>query len=347
MSRYIYFATFISGLQKPVKKLLLNKIANCNIQLLLDGAVVFETDCSYDRLNMYCFNNVFLLIDMFKSHNGKFAIEAHMQKVLASNLKSDIIAINTKKFKTFRVITSAENQLISVDNHIKGLFERYIAKQSKLILNRSKSDAEFWVLYRNEGYSFFLKRLSRHTSYEKILNKGELHPELAYLMNYIAKPDKTDLCLDPFCGYGAIPLARLKHFPTEKFFAFDNNDKVLATAKDKLKNHIDSRCVVENHDFNEIEHFVLEGTIDKIITDPPWGLFDNIDNIEKFYYMIVEKCLRLIKPDGKIVVLTAKKDELNKAVQSIDGCHISESYDLLVSGKKAGIFLIEKQGLNG
>jgi tRNA (guanine6-N2)-methyltransferase len=339
-----YFATFISGFHEPIEILLKSSISDCCINILLDGAVVFETDYSYDRLGMHCFNNIFALIDIMKTKGKGSCIEEHMQDILRRKLLNEIISSNTKKIKTFRVIASSENQLVAINENVKNAFEMFIAQQSKLLLNRSKSDAEFWILYRNEGFCFFMKRLSKHTAYDKLLNKGELHPELAFLLNQIAAPVKSDICLDPFCGYGSIPLQRLKHFPTEKFYAFDNNEKVLAVAKDKLKNHLNSRCIVKNVNFNLIENSIAFESIDKIVTDPPWGLFENIKDIAEFYRLIIDKCIRLIKLTGKIVIMTAKKEELLKAVESTSNCSITKTYSILVSGKKASVFVIERIG---
>lgn len=340
MKKFRYFATFISGFQELVKVILKDNLNDCHVDLLLDGAVVFETDYSYDRLGLHCFNNIFALIDLFKSKSS--SIDSHMQFIMRQKLTSPIISNNSKKIKTFRIITSSENKLVSVNNNIKISFERFLAQQSKLLLNRSKSDTEFWFLYRNEGYGFFMKRLSKHTAYDKLLNKGELHPELAYLLNYIASPSKTDICLDPFCGYGSIPLQRLKHFPTEKFYAYDNNDKVLGVARARLKKHMGNKCVIANIDFNSIENNIISSSIDKIITDPPWGLFENIKNITEFYKEMMNKFIELIKATGKIIILTAQKEDLINSVESIPNCSIINTFNILVSGNRAGVFLIER-----
>lgn len=344
MKKHTYFATFISGLHEPIKSLLKNNIRDCNIILLLDGVVVFETSLSYDRLGMHCFNNIFAVINIQKVSTSKSNLEKYIKKIIDNKLiiDKDILINNNKKIKTFRVVISEENKLISINQSIKSRFEKLIERESKLLLNRSKSDTEFWAIYRSEGYCFFLKRLSKHIAYEKLLNRGELHPELAFLLNYISEPQKTDVCLDPFCGYGSIPLQRLKHFPTEKFYAFDISERALNISKKKLKKHINHKCIIRNVDINSIEHIVNFESIDKIITDPPWGLYEKIENIEEFYKMVLSKCINILKPDGKIVILTAKKGELLNAVNVTMNCFLIKVYNILVSGKKAGIFLITK-----
>jgi tRNA (guanine6-N2)-methyltransferase len=106
---------------------------------------------------------------------------------------------------------------------LKTKIEKLISSQSKLKLNRSSSNTEFWILYRTEWFCYFLKRLSKHTAYEKILNKGELRPEIAFLMNWLSDPDKNDIVLDPFCGNGSIPIRRALNFPAKKIFAMIEN----------------------------------------------------------------------------------------------------------------------------
>jgi tRNA G10 N-methylase Trm11 len=83
-----------------------------------------------------------------------------------------------------------------------------------------------------------MKRLTRHTAYEKILNKGELHPEIAFLMNWLSEPDKNDIVLDPFCGSGSIPLKRILHFPTKQVFAFDCDKNMIGIVKKKIENKL-------------------------------------------------------------------------------------------------------------
>lgn len=342
MKKNKYFATFISGLHEPISNLLKESIADCNIFLLLDGAVIFETKLNYNQINMHCFNNIFAIIDIQKNNNCAPCLEKYMKKIVSQKSQNYVITNNNNKIKTFRLIASLENQLVSIDKNIKHQLEQYIIQQSQLILNRSESDTEFWILYRNEGYYFFMKRLSKHISYEKILNKGELHPELAYLLNYISDPQKSDICLDPFCGYGSIPVQRLQNFPTQKFYAFDINERILNVARKNLKKYLNSSCIINNTDFNVLEDFIFPKSVDKIITDPPWGIFEDIKDIKDFYKNIIEKCVELIKANGKIVILTAKKEELIVAVNSTSNCTITKIYNILVSGKKAGIFVIEK-----
>ncbi|MCL2880025.1 MAG: methyltransferase [Treponema sp.] len=342
MEIYKYLATFISGLQAPIEDVLISSLKDCKITLMLDGAVVFETSCSYDRLGLHCCNNIFALIDMAKAKNGN-SVQAYMQNIVKRNVHSAIISDNNAKIRTFRIITSAENQLIPVSNIVKCAVEKHIMRQSNLSVDRGISDTEFWFLYRNEGYCFFMKRLSRHMSYDKLLHKGELHPELAYMLNYISHPEKNNICLDPFCGYGSIPVQGLQHFPTNTFYAFDIDTSAMRNVQKSISPGLLPKLLVKKVDIRNIENELPAESIDRIVTDPPWGLYEKIEEgAQQFYGMFIAKLSKLLKPAGRMVILSAKKDECERAISAVPCLKTEAVYNILVSGKKSGIYCVSK-----
>ena len=84
---------------------------------------------------------------------------------------------------------------------------------------------------------------------------------------------------------------------------------------------------------------IKDNMIDLIITDPPWGYYEKIDNIEKFYIDMFKEFCRVIKKNGKLVILSARKDEF-ELVLSKQKYIISEKIDTLINGKKASIYVI-------
>jgi len=345
MTKNKYFASFASGMQFIVKNILEKQIPDVNIQNLFDGAVLFETEKTYDRLNMYCFNNIFSVITFAEIRNGD--IESFIKQILDSKLQSKIISVNNKKFNTFRVIISCENQLVSIDNKLKIKLEKFIAEQSGFKLKRSDSDAEFWVLYRTGGFYFFLKRLTRHTAYDKMLNKGELHPEIAFLMNWFAEADKNDILLDPFCGYGSIPLNRALHFPTKQIYAFDIDNDMVNIVKKKIaeKKSLSnmSKIVVKQADVKNLLKELPPESITRIVSDPPWGSFENIkEGIEEFYNIILPNMEKVLKINGIIVLLLGRDIDIETLAKSIPNLIFAENYNVLISGKKASLIKLKK-----
>jgi tRNA G10 N-methylase Trm11 len=341
--KHRYYAAFIPGTQDIVAELLRRRLADVTLLKLLDGAVVFETDCTYDRLNFFCFNNIFAVLDIVETNSAR-AVESHIERILK---RHNVLAFdsNTKNIRTFRVITSHENHLIPIREELRAGIERFIAGAVQLTINRSKPDTEYWFLYRNEGFSVFMKRLTRHKTNEKALHRGELPPQLAYMMSYLAHPQSADTVIDPFCGYGSIPAQILKHFPVQTLYMFDRKKDALDRAKNNISGRLAHLCHIKQLDIYDIASVLPENSIDKIITDPPWGMYeqfhdDNGGNCVQFYIDIISIFNKLLKPGGVIVLLTASTEELLHAVSLNKELSIENTIRILVSGKKAGLFYI-------
>ena len=360
-----YFATFITGMQKPVEAVLRERLPDCRVVLMMDGAVVFETGVAHDALGVFCFNNVFELIEKVRVE-GKVDLSTQMTRILRicadkktnekkirvhscpfvvqktqsgqkNVLNHEWTQINTNGklgSKTFRIVTSCENQLVAVDHNVRGAFENFIARRTGLAVERRGGGEEFWVLYRSEGWCFFMRRLSRHPAHEKVLARGELQPELAWLLNFIASPKPDDVCLDPFCGHGSIPFQGIKHFLMKKFYAFDSDAEVLEDAKKKF---LDCKKV----DVADLLKEIPEKSVDCIVTDPPWGIYKEVaGGVEGFYAGFVEKFSKVLKPGGRMVVLTAQREAFENALASCGGWRVGEVWPVLVSGKKAAVYKV-------
>ncbi|MDR2630225.1 MAG: methyltransferase [Spirochaetaceae bacterium] len=340
---FVYYASFIPGLQDLVGTIVKERLEDARIKKLLDGAMVFETHCTYDRLSFFCFNNIFLVISIIENPGADHPLEAHMKRASAEREPDPRISGNNQRIRSFRVIGSYENKLVPLNEKIKRETERFIARQSRLSVNRTKPDTEFWFLYRREGFSIFMKRLTKHPSFEKALHPGELPPQLAYLMCRLAEPGKNDILLDPFCGYGSIPSQSLKHFPLKQFWAFDLDPAAVKITHTKIRGTLRERCRIQRADIYDIFSWLPAGGVDKIITDPPWGLYQaSRIPLEQFYEKILEIFEKLLKPAGTLVLLTAQGEALAAGLTKFRTLEPRKAIPILLSGKKAGIFVIKK-----
>jgi 23S rRNA G2445 N2-methylase RlmL len=341
-----YYATFVPGMQKVVEAIVRERLSDVKIERLLDGAVIFETQCTYDKLNFFCFNNIFAVIDVAENSGGETALEAYMRAVRGLG-PQPVIAENTKKIRSFRVVCSLENTPAAVNERVRQDTERYIAAQSGLTIDRSRPDTEFWFLSRREGLSVFMKRLTRHGSFEKTLHPGELPPPLAYLLCRLSGPNPGDIVADPFCGYGAIPVERLKRFPADRFYASDKDGKAIAWARKKITGTLNSRCDFRQADLYELPALLPPESLDAIITDPPWGLYQSpgkpVLPIGPFYADMAGIFAGLLKPGGTAVVLTARQEELTAGAAKTGRFVIQDTIPILLSGKKAAVFVLKKR----
>jgi len=354
----LFYASFIPGLQNIVSQVIKERLSDVKVLKLLDGAVLFETDTSYDKLNFLCFNNIFAVISIKEEVQAKTQRRKEYEEaILESNIrcflngcrKTEIIANNNKNFKTFRIVIFNENKPVAINERLRSEAEQYIERFSGLKVNRTLADTEFWFLYRNEkagnekNFSIFMKRLTLRPSWEKTLHKGELPPPLAWTLCRLASLSHSDTVLDPFCGYGSIPEAAMKHFHITNFAACDNNREAVMYTAVRFKKRKPGEFIIHQTDIFKLPSFIAEKSIDAIITDPPWGNFKEIKD-NNFYKKMFDIFSKLLKDNGRVVVLFANdeqaKTEFFKAATLF--FELKEFLPILLSGKKAIVFVFER-----
>jgi hypothetical protein len=340
---FLYYASFVPGMEEVVGEIVRGRLPEVRIRKLSEGAVLFQTPCSYDKLNFFCFNNIFAVISLIENPPAEAALELHMRRVCAERERNRIIGENNRRIRSFRVVSSRENRPVPVPEKLRRDTEAAIARQSSLTVDRVRPDTEFWFLYRREGFSLFMKRLTKHPDSEKARHRGELSPQLAYMLCRMSSPKHTDTAADPFCGYGSILAERMKHFPLRRFYAFDRDETVLERARKRIPPRLKAACTVQRADFRTLPALLPEGSLDAIITDPPWGMYDKKGvPPEEFYPEMIAVFLRLLKTDGIIVLLTARGDVIRDAAAASPGLEICQTLPVLVSGKKAEVFKCRK-----
>jgi len=342
----LYYATFIPGLQTFIAQVIKERLSDVKITKLLDGAVVFETETSYDKLNFFCFNNIFAVIGIMEQAQSSNALEDHITAVVHGTYGDEkIISANTKNIRTFRIVISRENTPASIDEKLRLKAEKLISDLSGLKINRTLPDTEFWFLYRSEenqkeNFTVFMKRLTLRPSWEKTLRKGELPPPLAWTLCRLATLSNGDIVLDPFCGYGSIPESALKHFHITKFIACDNDKRSALFSAERFKKRKTGEFIIHQADFFALPTLIAEKSIDAIVTDPPWGQFREIKD-DAFHVKMFEVFNKLLKDGGRAVVLYANDDEFLRAVP---GCFkLENSLPILLSGRKAAVYVFVKK----
>jgi tRNA G10 N-methylase Trm11 len=330
-----YFSTFISGFSEAILDITKKQIP-LQIRLMLDGLVVYETDDDTNKVKRFpFFNNTFFTIHYESRKEGSNLINffTHSEKFIQNTHIPEEILIGKH---SFRIIISKENELQHITpSQLKSL-EYIFSDKLKLKIDRANPDVEIWFLERNEGYFFCGVRLTKKPSTDKYLQKGELRPELSWLLNFLSEPKATDVFLDPFAGHGSIPSARAQ-FPFKKIIASDKDSSLSF-----LRRRESNLQSIEIHNWDAL-HLPLENnSIDTIVTDPPWGMFNQI-NIEELYKNMMTEFSRVLKPKGILVLLTAQKELFEKILEEAKtNFQLEEKYNILVSGKKSSVYKIHR-----
>ncbi len=322
-----YFSTFIPGLSELVLRRLSSDLADFTLTELLDGLVAFETSSASQKVAaLTYFNNSFELLFKWTSSD----LQDFMREIIEAD-----ISFPTVRRQSFRVIFSNENQLTSAPTSLWIKLERKIGRATGQDTNRTNPSSEYWLLRRDDDKCFFGKRITKHADYATVLGKGELRPEMASFMVFLSDPKKTDVDLDPCAGSGGIVKGRLLTM-VGKMIAGDNDSQTVSELRRKFP-----QIEVKKLDVCHMPE-IISGSVDKVITDPPWGNFNlPKGSVELFYQKMFAEVLRVLKPGGIFVLLTAQKELAAKEI----GQHnliIYDQFDILVSGKKARLFKIAK-----
>ena len=338
-----YYSTFTSGLQDVVNNALSQLLSDVKIDLLLDGLVIYRSNKPIQFIEqIQFFNNTFLLLYLFKDL-GKNSVAFMMDTILKKPQSIRIPGWALKNSISFRIMASEENQTIAVNKDTLARLEAFFSHRLRLKVNRSKPDVEVWFLKRSEGYGFVGIRITRKTANQKNLQKGELKPELANILCLIAEPRNGIVFLDPFAGSGAIPIEWARNFPYTEVIASDSSKEVVNQLRDKVS-ELGFRLTVERWDAQNL-NAVKDGSIDRIVTDPPWGIYTSQGTkvLEKLYFETLMEFSRILKNSGVLVMLTGQKDVFERILKDVPEMVLTNKYDILVSGKKAAVYKIRKQ----
>lgn len=334
-----YFSTFITGFDKIISNELATHLKGVEILLLTDGLVVYKTTSSLGEIKKLKFlNNSFVLLKKFDNVSGSSVKNIVKTLIQDKNLTKVIRENFSKHEMKFRIRASIKNQFVAIDKNLLRTLEEKITRSVRnLRVDRSLPDIEFLITIRSEGFGLAGAQFTSRPNYEKTLEKGELYPELSYILCLISEPSKDDIFFDPFAGHGSIPAQRFS-FPYERIIVGEiDRDLQL-----KLEKKFGKKVTVEPANALSLSMF-NDNSIDKIVTDPPWGLYDTEKDIPKFYVTALGEFNRILKKSGVMVILTAQKELTEELlVKFKDQLKLEEKYSTLVSGKKAGVYKISK-----
>lgn len=326
-----FVSTFTTGFKKVVEKNLPEIVSGCKILNIYDGIVHYKFNGnSHDLEKVVYFNNTFFVIKSWCNFSGNFST---MINDFCSENKYLLISKGS-----FRTRFVRENQFEKIDKKLVIKVEENVLKRSKLKIDRVSPSTEIWFDIRREGFAFCGQLISKREFTEKNLNKGELRPELAYLMCCFAELKENDVIAEPFCGYGSIPIQLAKKFRFLHLYISDIDEEKITALKEKKYFKQNDFVSVEVQDAFSLKQ-IKDNSVDVIISDPPWGFFEDVGDIALFYDKMFCSFKRILKNDGKMIILSARKDELEYAAEK-NNYKIIERVDTLVNGKKACVYMI-------
>ena len=296
-----YFATYIPGFGEIIKDNLINVVEQH------EGFVVFSGDYETKM-----FNNVYLLLGKYKA---KTVEELAINILNDNSLQGKIYRVANIRKRSFRVRFSDKNIAKGISSDLLVRIEELLLDKGFRVDRTSPQD-EFFGLVRDNGFGYFGLRVSPSDS-NKNLAKGELRPQLAWILCQLSEPNKNDIFWDPFAGSGAIAKMRFKNNSSRKIISSD---------------------ILKEGDFEQVSK-KFNFKVNKIVTDPPWGIFENVD-IQSLYHRFLIVCEQILAKNGLLVILVSRFIDFDKILSQHPNLEIFKVYKILVSGKPASLYKI-------
>ena len=307
-----YFATFPAGTFNLIAKRLKGfKLNELRIIEHDDSSVIFQSSLQIERLvELRYFTNVYLIAD-----------------------NTATVPKSAFKGRYFRLMLLKDGAPQPIAQSERAELEAKIKREFRLEPNTHLSKNNFYLIERASGRKLFTLRLPRAKFKREKLRAGELRSELAHILCLAAGIKAKHTVLDMFAGYGSIPYEAIRGFGCKQAIAVDNQ---------KLPNRHEHPSI-EWHgaDATNLD-FIADSSVDRVVTDPPWGIYDTeISDMSALYVDSTKEMLRILKPDGVAVILSGY-DKAAECLKQVEGLELIGHWNVLISGKKAVILKLQK-----
>lgn len=308
-----YFASFPAGTYNIIVKRL-KRFNPQEVQLLEhdDSSVLLAASVTPEQLiELRFFTNVYAVVP-----------------------EQGAVALVIRQNAGFRLFGLRHGQTIMVAPHRRA----QIARQLEHIgLTSGGQEAQFDVydIERASGVHLVGIRLPKAKAKRERLQAGELSVELAHILCLVAGLQAKQTLLDPFAGFGAIPLEAVRGFGCKQVTALDLIALPGRREHSEINWRIDDATAME---------WLPESSIDRIVTDPPWGSYEAApsEGLAALYAQFSREAERVLKPGGIMVMLSAYAGA-PESWSTTRKLELVGSWPILVAGKKAVIYKLRKR----
>ena len=170
--------------------------------------------------------------------------------------------------------------------------------------------------------------------YKVYLHPSSLNPIIAYAMIKLAKIKPGHRVLDPMCGSATILIECGLYYENVELYGVDINPKFLEGAKINIrKAGLENRIKLLFGDATSLEEFFSQNYFDRVLSNLPYGIRSGSPySIQDLYSKFLSSVKKVLKDDGLLVLLTARRRALERAIR-------------LNNFKKVSVRVIEQGGL--
>ena len=207
------------------------------------------------------------------------------------------------------------------------------------------ADVEIWI--QQSGRRAFVSiRLSeiamRQRDYKIVSLPASLRPTIARAMALQSRMNDDDVVLDPMCGAGTILIERALAGRCRMLLGGDISQEAVEAARANFgRRHKPWELAV----WNAASLPLPAASVDKVITNPPWGrqIGSKADNVP-LYAGFLRESVRVLRAGGIVVLITSEWDLLRTVLARTPGLAVVKTVkNVSVLGWHADIVTLEKR----
>lgn len=346
----IYSIFVTAGLENLARQEIIARFGDTKqfkIVLRKPQRIIFQyTGNPKELLSLRTAESLFLVIkhipNMTRSRRSLTAISSFLNR---QNFAQAItvcrqVGMSIRKRISFRVISRMSGYRNFQKRDLQQVVERALIDKG-WYLSHADSGLDVWVEVHGED-AYISIRLSKPSksqrSYKREQVPQTLKPAIAYSMVMLSKPQTDDIILDPMCGAGTILLERAFSGRYRHLIGGDlSEEAVRATHKNFGRKH--QPCQFFHWDAQSLP--LKPNSVDKIISNLPIERNNHRDaDLGNLYRVCLTQFETVIKPGGKMVLLSMNPTLLNKILKQQNVLNVRQQVGINFSGKRGRIFVV-------
>lgn len=211
------------------------------------------------------------------------------------------------------------------------------------------AQVEFWANLL--GSQFLLgarlsDRTMRHRFERKVELPASLRPSVAAAMVFLTGPEPDDIFLDPMAGSGTILYERLQAGKFVRVLGGDIEQERVDAARKNVRGSRKKPGVgdlpVDIRKWDARQLPLDAASVDKVATNLPFGKqLRGSETPAKLYPPILAELQRVVRPGGRIVLLSSEYDLIKEEVRKLPRLTITTGYSVAVLGVWGRIYIID------
>lgn len=352
----LFLAHIVPGLEQPVRQELGARLRDMvlvrtveRIDERTDLMIVRTTSSPRELLDLRTVEDVFVLAAESTGIPPTRAGTAAIRSLIASGTRLERAVTAALQVRpprkgktTFRVIArkAGEHAFRRVD--VQRAVEGAVASRfPSWRLVEDDARLEFWV--QVVGAQVILGiRLSdnamRQRTYRRVSLPAALKPTIAAAMVLLSRPEDDDTFLDPLCGSGTILIERALAGRYRLLLGGDRDPEAVRATGDNVGRRYQP---IEIRQWDARHLPLADASVTTIATNLPFGKqIGTTAGNRSLYPALLAEWQRLLRPGGRMVLLTSEKTLLRQALERHGGLLVQRQINVLVRGMRAAIFVV-------